>query len=330
MTILLLESKQMDPKVKTLVEKQLANHVASCSRAGGFTAENYIVTTENKRKYVVKIVRNQPDTYFAKIESLENLFQNKQKKLFVFPTKTDKDNKIIIFPFIEGNVLHGNQILAKYNEPVARMLKNLRKITPSSDLKSSFDLYFNLANAKTEIKNVLKHNNKNGAFYQIVKDILTLKQSILHKYEKDKLLVAWIKNSNDFVHGDFHNENILFSKCGVNALLDFELAHRGNSAEDVINFVWFAFLNNDLSESSLKKASRTILVCKKQMNLKDEDLKNAFKLTFLRFVQSAFLEKSLLEYQEPFYKTLLERDIKKFRELDANFATISAKLFAEC
>lgn len=320
----------MDPKVKKLVERQLADRIDSYNRAGGFTAENYIVATKNKKKYVVKIIRNQPDDYFTKINLLENLFQNKQKKLFVFPTKTDEYNKIIIFPFIDGSVLHGNQILAKYNEPIARTLKQLRKIKPSTDLKSSLELYFNLTEAEAQIKNLLERNKKNGEFYQIVNDILTLKQSILHKYKKDKILVPWIQKSNNFVHGDFHNENILFSKCGINALLDFELAHRGNSAEDVINFVWFAFLNNDLSDSNLKKASRSIRVCKKTMDLKDEDLKNAFKLTFLRFVQSSFLEKSLLEYQEPFYKTLLERDIKKFRELDTNFATISDKLFAEC
>ena len=58
------------------------------------------------------------------------------------------------------------------------------------------------------------------------------------------------------------------------------------------------------------------------------DLENAFKLTFLRFVQSSVLEKSLIEYKESFYEGLLKRDLKKFKEIDNNMKPILKKLLA--
>ena len=150
----------------------------------------------------------------------------------------------------------------------------------------------------------------------------------MNKYKKNDDLVKWIKKSDSFVHGDFHNENILFSKSSVKAILDFELSHKGNSAEDMVNFVWFAFLNNDLSDKALSRAHDFLKTCENVAKVSKTDLENAFKLTFLRFVQSSVLEKSLIEYKESFYEGLLKRDLKKFKEIDNNMKPILKKLLA--
>lgn len=320
--------KYMDKKKQQQIEKLLGVGIVSAERIGGFSAENYIVKTKDNRKFVAKFLRNNANTYVKQIEKVSHLFDNKSGKFFTKPIKEDVQHKIIISKFIKGDVLHGDDIKEYFYEPVAKVLKHYERIKPDNNLKTSFDLYFNIKSSQNKINDVKSKLKKTDSYYELVKSILELKTSILNKYKKDDVLVKWIKTSNSFVHGDFHNENILFSKSGVKAILDFELSHKGNSAEDMVNFVWFAFLNNDLSNTSLSKAHDFLKTCENVAKVSKTDLENAFKLTFLRFVQSSVLENSLIEYKEPFYEGLLKRDLKKFQEIDSNMSIILKKLLA--
>lgn len=318
----------MDIKTQRQIEKILGTSIVSQERIGGFSAENYIVKTKGNHKFVAKILRNNANDYVNQIEKVSRLFNNKSGKFFTKPIKEDVPHKIIISKFIKGDVLHGDDIKEYFYEPVAKVLRRYEHIKPNNNLKTSFDLYFNIKSSQNKINDIKSKLKKTDSYYELVKNILDLKTSILNKYKKNEDLVKWIKKSDSFVHGDFHNENILFSKSSVKAILDFELSHKGNSAEDMINFVWFAFLNNDLSDKSLSRAHDFLKTCENVAKVSKTDLENAFKLTFLRFVQSSVLEKSLIEYKESFYEGLLKRDLKKFKEIDNNMETILKKLLA--
>ena len=324
----LLRISIMDIKTQHQIEKILGSAIVSSERIGGFSAENYIVKTKDNHKFVAKILRKNANDYVNQIEKVSRLFNNKSGKFFTKPIQEDAQHKIIISKFIKGDVLHGDDIKECFFEPVAKVLKHYERIKTDDSLKNSFDLYFNIKTSQHKIDDIKGKLKKTDSYYELVKNILELKTSILNKYKKNDDLVKWIKKSDSFVHGDFHNENILFSKSGVKAILDFELSHKGNSAEDMINFVWFAFLNNDLSDKSLSKARDFLKTCENVAKVSKTDLENAFKLTFLRFVQSSVLEKSLIEYKESFYEGLLKRDLKKFTEIDTNMQTILKKLLA--
>lgn len=318
----------MDKNKQQQIEKLLGTSIVSTERIGGFSAENYIVKTKDHHKFVAKFLRNNANTYIRQIDKVSHLFNNKTGKFFTGPFKVDAQHKIIISKFIKGDVLHGDDIKECFYEPIAKVIKYYGNIKPENTLKTSFDLYFDIKASQDKIDDTKRKLKKTDSYYELVKNILELKTSILNKYKKNGDLVKWVKNSNSFVHGDFHNENILFSKSGVKAILDFELSHKGNSAEDMINFVWFAFLNNDLSDKSLSKAHDFLKTCESITKISQKDLENAFKLTFLRFVQSSVLENSLIEYKEPFFEGLLQRDLKKFQEIDNNTQTILKKLLA--
>ena len=324
----LLRISIMDIKTQRQIEKTLGSTIVSSERIGGFSAENYIVKTKDNHKFVAKILRNNANAYVSQIEKVSHLFNNKSGKFFTKPIQEDVKHKIIISKFIKGDVLHGDDIKECFYEPVAKVLKHYKRIKTDDSLKNSFDLYFNIKASQHKINDVKRKLKKTDSYYELVKDILELKTSILNKYKKNDDLVKWIKNSNSFVHGDFHNENILFAKSNVKAILDFELSHKGNSAEDMVNFVWFAFLNNDLSDKSLSRANDFLKTCENVAKVSKTDLENAFKLTFLRFVQSSVLEKSLIEYKEPFYEGLLKRDLEKFKEIDNNMQIILKRLLA--
>ncbi len=320
--------KHVDKKKQQQIEKLLGVDIVSAERIGGFSAENYIVKTRDNHEFVAKILRNNANAYVEQIETVSRLFNNKSGKFFTKPIKEDVQHRIIISKFIKGDVLHGDDIKECFYKPVAKVLKHYEHIEPNNNLKTSFDLYFNIKASQDKINDTKRKLKKTDSYYELVKNILELKTSILNKYKKNDDLVKWIKSSNSFVHGDFHNENILFSKSGVKAILDFELSHKGNSAEDMVNFVWFAFLNNDLSDKSLSKAHDFLKTCENVTKVSKTDLENAFKLTFLRFVQSSVLENSLIEYKEPFYEGLLQRDLKKFKEIDNHMQIILNKLLA--
>ncbi len=324
----LLRISIVDIKAQRQIEKILGSTIVSSERIGGFSAENYLVKTKDNHKFVAKFLRNNANAYVKQIEKVSRLFNNKSGKFFTKPIKEDVRHKIIISKFIKGDVLHGEDIKEHFYEPVAKVLRHYEHIKPKNNLKTSFDLYFNIKSSQSKINTVKSKLKKTDSYYELVKDILELKTSILNKYKKNDDLITWIKNSDSFVHGDFHNENILFSKSDVRAILDFELSHRGNSAEDMVNFVWFAFLNNDLSDKSLSKAHDFLKTCESVAKVSKTDLENAFKLTFLRFVQSSVLENSLIEYKESFYEGLLKRDLKKFQEIDSNMSLILKKLLA--
>ena len=237
----------MDKKKQQQIEKLLGVDVVSSKRIGGFSAENYIVKTRGNHKFVAKVLRNNANAYVEQIETVSRLFNNKSGKFFTKPIKEDVRHKIIISKFIKGDVLHGEDIKECFYKPVAKVLKYYEHIKPSNNLNTSFDLYFNIKASQDKINDAKRKLKKTDSYYELVKNILELKTSILNKYKKNDDLVKWIKSSNSFVHGDFHNENILFSKSVLETFVTLSHVFKKSCA-----------LDNDLFDKSLFKKANQI------------------------------------------------------------------------
>ncbi len=317
----------MDKKIEKIIKNLFNKDVKHSERIGGFTAENYLVVTENNKKYIVKFLGDKFSDYESKLKQTRRIMGAERQNRFAQPIWMSRKHKLVVLPYVRGKVLHGEDIKPQYYTSVARVFKDWKsKKVKHCGLRHSANIYLNIKKSKQDIDALQKQLKQTDFYYKTVKDILDLKQSIVSKYENDTELDVWLRNSKDFVHGDFHNENILFSKNNVKAVLDFELAHCGHYAEDMINFVWFAFLNNDLSDKNLNKSADFLRICRQETGVSKQDLKNAFVFTFLRFVQSSFLEKSLVDSKEQFFEGLLRRDLKKFKEIDENMSSIINKL----
>lgn len=77
-----------------------------------------------------------------------------------------------------------------------------------------------------------------------VLELLRVKDELRRRLDREGL-VGRLAARDDLVHGDFHNENLLFSAEGaLTAVLDYEYAHRGGRAEDLATFVSLAFLGS--------------------------------------------------------------------------------------
>lgn len=318
----------MNKKNKSLAEKYLSQKVISELRIGGYSAENYIIQVENRKHFILKILRDNSVGYFDKLEKTTKLLKAYKEIPFKSPKILDRKNKIVIFPYVKGEVLHGSSITKERQKSIVKLLAEFKKVKPFDKTPNSIDLYMDFKRSKKLIDDLLKKIKvqKDSKYSKTLIEILNLKKTILSKYEKETDLLVWLKNSNGFVHGDFHNENILFEKNKIKAALDFELVHSGNPTEDAVNFVWFTFLNSDLSDNNIKKAANFLKLYRKHSDTKKSDITNAFKLTFIRFVQSTVLESSLIDYNEPFYEGLLQRDIKKFYKIDSDFKRIEKLL----
>lgn len=308
------------------LKENISNDLISLNRVGGYSAENYVAIFDNNRKYFIKVLRENPMAYIAKLKTVISVLDKNHNLPFVSPLNIDESNNIIVYKYIDGVVLHGSDISERHCESIVQNVLHNFTLLPSDNLSEhSNSLFKNLDSSVREIKNLLI-SSRDSEHAELINDILCLKLSLIDKHASDQGLIDWIKNTNNFVHGDFHNENILFDGTSVAAVIDFELAHRGHPIEDAINFVWFAFLNSDFSSDNLARARTFLRFVTKNLRLSDMDVINGFKLMYIKLFSSAFLETSLLKYGGDLYPALLRRDLNKFKYIDDNLSTITNKL----
>lgn len=305
------------------LKKEISADLITLDRVGGYSAENYVATFDGGQKYFVKLLRDNAQNYIAKLKSVTDILDENPRIPFFKPVILNDVSNIIVFPYVDGRVLHGLDIGRVHCDGiVSDLLANFSLLNPEKLPEHSFKLFEDMDSSISEINSILGALQKDNKYHQIITDILNLKLGLIDKYAYNPELINWVKQSNNFVHGDFHNENILFKNNSVAAVIDFELAHRGHLAEDPINFIWFAFLNSDFSAENLMRASEFLQLARDNLGLTEIDVVNGFKFLYIKLFSSAFLETSLLRYGDDFYAGLLQRDVKKFKYIDDNLSKI--------
>lgn len=308
------------------LKENISNDLISLNRVGGYSAENYLAIFDGNQKYFIKLLRENTTAYIAKLKTVIDILDKSRDLPFVRPLSIDESNNIIIYRYVDGVVLHGSDISERHCESIVQNVLQKFILLSSDNLSEhSYSLFENMDSNVKEIQNLLI-TSRDSEHAELINDILCLKLSLIDKYAIDQGLINWIKNTNNFVHGDFHNENVLFNSTSVAAVIDFELAHRGHPIEDAINFVWFAFLNSDISSDNLAHARTFLRFATKHLHLSDMDVVNGFKFMYAKLFSSAFLETSLLKYGGDFYPGLLRRDLKKFKYIDNNLSAITNEL----
>jgi Ser/Thr protein kinase RdoA (MazF antagonist) len=125
-----------------------------------------------------------------------------------------------------------------------------------------------------------------------------------------------LNHGNHFVHGDFHNENLLFDdNAQVVCFLDFEESFLGQGVLDVVNFVFMALCNDGISCKQLHIGRQFVNYYRSIIPTEPQLLETAIESYFLSMASSTFLENRLVEGQKLF-GTLLRRDIEKMKTWD--------------
>lgn len=294
-------------------------------KLGGFSSDNYIATI-NGKKLFFKVYKNKS---LYEVEKLENIvvelsshnlpvakpitIENQQKFI--------KDGQIAsLFPLIDGKSLHGNQINSNLFSEIVSVIGSFNNIKNIKSVnQTTQDLYENKIARLEDMDNMLKYIKENPIAADIDGDttkLLIIKKQLVEEIDTNDFIPFLRKK--DLVHGDFHNENLLFKDNKLVGIVDFELSHWGNRMEDIINFILFAFCNNDFSDKNLIASKEFLKEYHKEYPFTFSELKFGVDFNIYRFASSVVLEEILYKEKNMFFYELIKRDLRKFQYFKQN------------
>lgn len=179
----------------------------------------------------------------------------------------------------------------------------------------SLDLLQILNTVKNDkIKNILMENVKSR------KKLMTTLQ--LEKIENFALRM------NELIHGDFHNENILYTDSHhISSLLDFENVRIGDGFTDVIHFIRLGCCNTGFNENNLHLAN---IFAKNYLSYdprSEENIIQNIKLYLKNYTESYFFENLFFKTKNSLYLKFIERDTKTFQYFSSRFDDFYQKVF---
>ncbi|HSQ97458.1 MAG TPA: aminoglycoside phosphotransferase family protein [Rickettsiales bacterium] len=312
--------------IKKLVKKLYKiNYIENIKKIGGFSSDNFVIND----KFLLKIIKNKTQGYLEHL--IENyLLLNEFKLPLAMPVINIEDkyyskvneNFIILFPYFKNSkVLHEANLEDLHYNQIAYELTKFHKI-PTENINSiKRRELFSLNNFNKErirTINYIENNPIDNQTHDLTIKLIEEKEKMLSDINLNSINNI-ITNSNDLVHGDFHNENILFDlNDKILCFLDFEEMHIGNKMEDVINFILFACCNSGFKEINLKKSKIFINHYNECNSITKNDMDFGLEYAILRLVSSFFLENKLYESKDLFFTKLLERDLNKIKYFKEN------------
>lgn len=289
-------------------------------KLGGFSSDNYIAAINGNRIFL-KIYKNKS---LSEIENLEriNMELFSQNLPVATPITFENQNKFMkdgqiasLFPLIDGKSLHGNQINSNLFREIACVIKNFNNIKNIKNVnKTTQDLYGNKIDRLKDIDSMLRYIKENPIEADIDGDttkLLCIKKQVVEEININNFTPFLSKK--DLVHGDFHNENLLFKDNKLVGIVDFELSHFGNRMEDIINFILFAFCNNEFSDKNLSHSKQFLKEYYKESPFELAELKFGVDFNIYRFASSVVLEEILYKEKNMFFYELIKRDLQKFK-----------------
>lgn len=292
-----------------------ADKVSVIQKLGGLTADNFIVS-DGSASYVLKNYKGKSESDIVFEENLlkELAAQNLpvvQPLNFNGKTRFYEDGSFFsLFPLVDGGVLHGRQLKAVHFKEIAKVMPSFHAINSlKTNLKMSEEIY-----GKKRIDAF--YSLPNQTLPRNISRLLSLKKELLESVESDSFTSYF--NKKHLVHGDFHNENILFSNDRLAALLDFDLCHLGNRMEDVFNFLWLAFFSGAINDETVEQAKSYLNEMNAVYAFTPDELSFGFSFMLYSFATSVFIEQNAIKGENPLFSDLIERDLNKAEYLIEN------------
>lgn len=226
------------------------------------------------------------------------------------------DETFAVFPVIAGNKLQGDQLTLPALSSTAQLIARFHRLGSGRSL--------NLG-AGRELLTPSEFNARGKAIIDskalsalpspdadAVLQSLSVKAAFLNGVTSAFFDFEVLKKSTDLVHGDFHNENILYSENKTPiCLLDFEESFVGHRVIDLIQFVQLALCNSDYTSKSLEKSRYFLLAYAEQSDLKSAEIHAGLRHNFAIMATSLFFEEKLLDGGNSIFVEFLQRDFRK-------------------
>lgn len=300
------------------------------SKIGGLSSKNYRLF-DGKSTYILKKMQKQPSIIPKRIYEVSLTLRNAGLPAPIFlSTRTGEpflkvnNSYYLLYKEIKGKHLHEADFNEKSLEQVGAVLSKFHQSThptcvdivpPSLNVLSdlSFPLFFDL---KSQLGIV---DNKTREMEVVLKS-LDEKENLLRSINfKNKSK----KQDPYLVHGDFHNENLLFNTDHTLAgILDFERVHIGGGLQDVFHFIMLACCNSGFTDKNMGNARIFVNSYLRSLPHSKNDIENSYYAYIMEKAGSTFLEQLYITNKEPFVLDLIRRDLSAFK-----FLTESKEIF---
>lgn len=162
-------------------------------------------------------------------------------------------------------------------------------------------------------------NPQSNKTQHIIKKLIDTKLNIISNFNRYTELKEQLFLTKNLVHGDFHNENLLFSnEHDLLGILDFEESHYGHPTEDIIHFIQLACCNTGYHKSNLDKAKFFLREYLTHNHISNEHIRLGGYLYLYKIASSFFLEDKLLASDSDNLVPFLIRDLEKLEYLQHN------------
>lgn len=231
-----------------------------------------------------------------------------------------------LFPFVEGRILHESTLDAAALQSAARCLSSLHSAAISRDLplQRTCDRTSDPPQALGRAHAILSRiGRSDDPVHRVVAALVRLKAEILAEIiaQPDHTPLS----QEEFIHGDFHNENLLFDKRhAVTAILDLEHARFGDHVEDLVTFINLACCNTGYGASNIHKARFFVKAYRVGCPLPPERLAGGFQHCVRELASSFFLEETVLAGSD--LAAYIARDISRLHHLRRHLLPVVAAL----
>ncbi|MDF2578273.1 MAG: hypothetical protein K0S74_1757 [Chlamydiales bacterium] len=326
-----MEDRIKNDLIKEISEIYPLSSVQIGDRLGGLSALNYILYS-GQDKLVLKGYRSADIKTIEKIENLA-IFLNLNglparvplmtiDKQYHFETK--QGQLFAIYPYIEGKVLHEPNLNEKALNAAGQLLAkfHLLSLSDLTHVNLSHRVNLSLYDAQHDTQMLLatikQHPTEDNAINQVIRHSVKTKLKLIEKLLSDNEFEYYL-NYKHLVHGDFHNENLLFNDQNeVIGLLDFEEVHLGHRMQDLLHFIHLACCNNGYDAPRIAKALLFLKSYSSIFPFTLHDLQFGISFSLYKIARSFFLEKELYHSRDLFFAGLIERDLKKLQYFESN------------
>lgn len=215
----------------------------------GCRTTNYLISTKNEDKYVLKIFYENDKSYKKEI-SLFNMIRNNIPVQKIF--KIDRDKRIsnkeyIIYKYIGGKTIseylkQGKKLNKELCKSVASVLGKIHNI--KFDTRGYLDEKLNVINQIEPISNLLDKYINDNVKLRLGNRKINKIRSIIYRYEKE---LSHIERDSRLIHGDFQGTNIIINNESVSGIIDWEFCMSGSPLMDIGQFFRYEeYFDNEL------------------------------------------------------------------------------------
>ncbi|NFR87683.1 aminoglycoside phosphotransferase family protein [Clostridium sp. ZS2] len=201
----------------------------------GCRSSNYVLETNNRNKYILKIFP-ECDCYYERESKLLNLLKNEilvQKVYLISSSNIIKNKMFGIYQYVEGvnlgkAIRNGSKFDKSLINELAITLAKIHKFKykECGKLDKNLKVIHKLSPLYRLYEENMGINFRNRLGNDVVK-------KINHIVNANKEILLELDKKISLIHGDFQGTNILIKDNKISAIIDWEFSMAGNSLIDI-------------------------------------------------------------------------------------------------